>query len=113
EELLFVPVETGELAGTLPISRIGDIRVGGEHYVPVYVSEAKDPPVREERVNQNQTTLTELVLDNGEVVKLAYTGAFHKHLAETAAHAIYSVRKLMRADGVGGQSPEVFHIIGR
>jgi hypothetical protein len=113
EELLFVPVGTEELAATLPISRIGDIRVGGEHYVPVYVSEAKDPPVREERVNQNQTTVTELVLDDGEVVKLAYTGAFHKHLAETAAHAIYSVRNLMRADGVGGQSPEVFHIVGR
>lgn len=113
EELLFVPVQTGELAGTLPLSLICDIRVGGEHYIPVYVSEAKDPPVREERVNQNQTTVTELVLDSGEVITLAYTGAFHKHLAETAAHAVYSVRNLMRSDGVGGQSPEVFHVIGR
>ena len=110
EEVLFVPVETGELAATLAVSRIDDILVGGERYVPVYVSEAKDPPVREERVDQSATTTTELVLEGGDVIELAYTGAFHKHLAETAAHAIYSVRKLLSADGVGGQSPEVFHI---
>jgi hypothetical protein len=113
EEVLFVPVKTGELAATLAVSRIDDIRVGGERYVPVYVSEAKDPPVREERVDPSERSITALVLTDGQVIELAYTGAFHKHLAETAAHAIYSIRKLLSADGVGGQSPEVFHVIGR
>lgn len=113
QELLFVPVKTGELAATISVCRIDDVRVNGEHYVPVYVSEAKDPPVRDEHVDQSATTTTELLFDNGKMIKLAYSGAFHKHLAETAAHAIYSVKKLVSAESVSGESPEVFHVVGR
>ena len=53
----------------------------------------------------------ELVVDNRPTIRFLYTGAFSKHLASTAAHTIYGVRKLGRADGVGGESPKVFNIV--
>lgn len=112
EELLFVPADDVEVAATLPVSDVEDIRVGGEHYVPVYVSEAKDPPVRETHVDQAAVTPTELFLKDGRVLRFEYSGTFHKHLAETAAHAVYSVKKLGGPNGVGGESPEVLHVIG-
>ncbi|MDE0164597.1 MAG: hypothetical protein OXL36_05830 [Bryobacterales bacterium] len=113
QELLFVPADGVEVAGVLAVSEIEDIRVHGKPYVPVYVSEAKDPPVRETHVDQTATAPMELFLKDGRVLRFEYTGAFHTHLAETAAHAIYSVKRLGGPDGVGGQTPEVFHVIGR
>ena len=112
ERLLFVPADGVEVAATLPVSDVEDIRVGGEHYVPVYVSEAKDPPVRETYVDQAAVTPTELFLKDGRVLRFEYRGTFHKHLAETAAHAVYSVKMLGGSNGVGGESPEVLHVIG-
>jgi len=113
-ELLAVPVKgKGEARASLAVDDIRDIRVAGESYRPVYVSEAKDPPRREQQVDRSAKTLLELVLRDGGKLRFSYTGAFSKHLAETAAHAIYSVRRLGGADGVGGESPEVFHIVGR
>ena len=101
------------MAATVSVCRIDDVRVNGESYVPVYVSEAKDPPVRDEHVDQSATTTTELLFADGRMIELAYSGAFHKHLAETSAHAIYSVKKLAGAESVSGESPEVFHVVGR
>ena len=112
EELLFVPSDGLDVAATLVVPDIEDIRVGGEHYVPVYVSEAKDPPVRETHVDQTAVTPTELLLKDGRVLRFEYSGTFHKHLAETAAHAIYSVKRLAGSNGVGSESPEVLHVIG-
>ncbi len=113
-EILFVPVDgEGEAAATLELARITEILVQGESYRPVYVSEAKDPPVREKAVDKKAAVVTTLRLDGGEAIDLEYRGAFSKHLAESAAHAIYSVRKLGAADGVAGESPEIFHIVGR
>lgn len=113
-ELLAVPVKSdGAVAGSLGVDSIREILVAGESYRPVYVSEAKDPPRREEHVDRSATTALELVLRDGERLRFNYTGAFSKHLAETAAHGIYSVRRLGGADGVGGESPEIFHIVGR
>jgi len=112
EELLFVPADGLDVAATLSVPDIEEIRVGGEKYVPVYVSEAKDPPVRETHVDQTAVTLTELFLKDGRVLRFEYCGTFHKHLAETAAHAIYSVKRLAGSNGVGGESPEVLHVIG-
>ena len=111
--LLFVPADGVDVAGVLAVPEIEDIRVHGKPYVPVYVSEAKDPPVRETHVDQTATAPMELFLKDGRVLRFEYTGAFHTHLAETAAHAIYSVKRLGGSDRVGGQSPEVFHVIGR
>lgn len=113
-ELLAVPVKSdGAVAASLGVDSIREILVAGESYRPVYVSEAKDPPRREEHVDRSATTALELVLRDGERLRFHYTGAFSKHLAETAAHGIYSVRRLGSADGVGGESPEIFHIVGR
>ena len=113
QELLFVQTDSVEVAGVLAAPEIEDIRVDGKPYAPVYVSEAKDPPVRETHVDQTATAPMELFLKDGRVLRFEYAGAFHTHLAETAAHAIYSVKRLGGSDGVGGQSPEVFHVIGR
>jgi hypothetical protein len=113
-ELLAVPVKgDGAVAASLGVDNIREILVAGESYRPVYVSEAKDPPRREEHVDRSAKTALELVLREGERLRFHYTGAFSKHLAETAAHGIYSVRRLGGADGVGGESPEIFHIVGR
>ena len=111
-QLLLVPVEgRGDVHAVVELSQVSDIRVDGDSYLPIYLSEAKDPPAREERVDQSKTSVLELVTAAGGSIQFRYTGAFSKHLAETAAHAIYSVRKL--ADRVAGQTPEVFHIVGR
>jgi hypothetical protein len=112
QEILVVPsLGAGEVHSTIETRQIGEILVGGQPYHPVYVSEAKDPPVKEESVDQSATTVLELVT-RAQPLRFRYAGPFRKHLADTAAHAIYSARKLA-ADGVAGQSPEVFHIIGR
>jgi hypothetical protein len=113
-ELLAIPVKSdGGVAASLGVDSIREILVAGESYRPVYVSEAKDPPRREEHVDRSAVTALELVLRDGERLRFKYAGAFSKHLAETAAHGIYSVRRLGSADGVGGESPEIFHIVGR
>jgi hypothetical protein len=113
-ELLFVPSDgTGEIGATVEFAQIHEILVNSESYLPVYISEAKDPPVRERTVNKKSTTLMTLVTGSGERVDLEYEGAFSKHLAESAAHAIYSVRQLGTAHGVAGEPPEIFHIVGR
>ncbi|MEX2300180.1 MAG: hypothetical protein WD733_04535 [Bryobacterales bacterium] len=114
ELMLAVPVEScGEVSGSIQIASIDQILVGGASYLPVYISEAKDPPVREQSVDRKSKTVMALVMAGGERVEFEYEGAFSKHLAETAAHAIFSVRKLGTAHGVAGQSPEIFHIVGR
>jgi hypothetical protein len=118
ELLLAVPVEgsgevNGQVSGAIRIASIDQILVGGASYLPVYISEAKDPPVREQSVDRKSKTVMAILMAGGESVEFEYEGAFSKHLAETAAHAIYSVRKLGAAHGVAGQSPEIFHIVGR
>ncbi len=87
----------GEVHAAIDIRRIERIEVGGELYVPTYVSEAKDPPVREKTVDQKASTQMTLTLDDGARLGFRYRGAFHKHLAETAAHGIYSVRAGLRS----------------
>jgi hypothetical protein len=87
----------GEVHAAIDIQRIERIEVGGELYVPTYVSEAKDPPVRETSVDQQAATEMTLTLDDGSRLAFRYQGAFHKHLAETAAHGIYSVRAGLRS----------------
>ena len=112
EELLVVPRDRAEhVQWVIAIRQIERILVNGETYRPVYVSEAKDPPVREDSVDQAAISTLELGLEGGNRLRVEYVGAFGKHLAETAAHAVHSVRRL--ANGVAGQSPEVFHVIGR
>jgi hypothetical protein len=114
QEILLVPMEEAPaIRATIRAAEIEDILVGSERYRPVYISEAKDPPVREQAVDKKAKTVMTLVLAGGGKLQFEYEGAFSKHLAESAAHAIYSVRKLGAAHGVSGESPEIFHIVGR
>lgn len=94
EHLLLAPQEgDADMHSALSIRRIERIEVDGERYLPIYVSEAKDPPVRETTVDQTAESQLGLHFEDGNTVRLRYVGAFHKHLAETAAHAVYSVRE--------------------
>lgn len=88
----------GEVHAAIDIRRIERIEVAGEVYLPTYVSEAKDPPVRETSVDQQAATEMSLSMDDGSRLAFRYQGAFHKHLAETAAHGIHSVRAGLIAD---------------
>ena len=111
-ELLIVPVEgSGDVHSVIDVRSIVDVRVAGEGYVPIYVSEAKDPPVRETAVDSDRVTDIELVFESSDTLRFAYKGAFSKHLAETAAHAIYSVRNLARQEAEGGTGKTAFQIV--
>jgi|GEM_PF-1898081 len=97
EHLLVVPrTADADVHSALSIRRIERIEVDGETYLPIYVSEAKDPPVKETTVDQRATSELALKFNDGGAVRFRYVGAFHKHLAETAAHAVYSVREQLR-----------------
>lgn len=94
EHLLLVPqTGAGEVHSAFDIRRIAAIEVGGEPYVPIYVSEAKDPPVKEYSVDRKAQLELCIRFDNGNALWFRYQGAFRKHLAETAAHAVHSVRE--------------------
>lgn len=104
--LLVVPKKgAGEVHSAFDIRKIERIAVDGETYVPTYVSEAKDPPVREKAVDRNASSDLELAMEDGTAVRFRYRGAFHKHLAETAAHGIYSVRASLRTAGSPVEMP--------
>ncbi len=111
-ELLVVPAEgPGDVVSTIDIRQVAEILVAGEAYLPIYVSEAKDPPVRETSVMTGNKTELQLTLERGQTMCFQYQGAFSKHLAETAAHAIYSVRGLVR-EAESGESQALFQIVG-
>jgi hypothetical protein len=113
-QILVVPVNgAGEVAAAIDCAQIQEILVNGESYRPIYISEAKDPPVRERAVDKKATAVMTLAMSAGGTLSFEYEGAFSKHLAESAAHAIYSVGKLGTPHGVPGESPEIFHIVGR
>lgn len=104
EHLLIVPREhadrsDGGVHFAFCVDTLDEIRVDGGLYVPVYVSEAKQPPVREREVNRQQQSIVELKRENGDRLRFVHHGPFSRHLADTAAHAIYSVRERIRAQG--------------
>ena len=91
--LLVVPREgQGEVHSAVRIDGIERILVDGREYVPVFVSEAKQPPAREREVDRH--AVADLVMErrSGEPMRFRYKGSFARHLAETAAHAVHSVR---------------------
>jgi hypothetical protein len=98
-ELLFTPSgEALQRVEAVEIEHIQEILVEGEPYRPVYVSEAKDPPVRAgSPLDPQGAVRLELVVEGRERLRLIYRGAFARHLAETAAHSIHSAQ----AAGVG------------
>lgn len=91
--LLLVPRDRGgEVHTAVRLDAIKRILVDGRDYAPVYVSEAKQPPVRESEVDRHAVCDLVLEMREGEPFRFRYRGAFAGHLAETAAHAIFSVR---------------------
>ena len=90
---MLVPQPGLEVHSAFDIRRITSIRVDGQGYVPIYVSEAKDPPVKESAVDREAMIDLEVSLDDGGALLFRYQGAFARHLADSAAHAIYSVRE--------------------
>lgn len=114
-DLLFVPREgddEDDVRHRLSVRKLTSVRVDGEPYQPVYVSEAKDPPRLDVEVDKKATSQLQLDFDDGDALVLNYSGGFAKHLAETAAHAVYSTWRLECPDRVAGQSPKVLHVIG-
>ena len=93
--LLIVPRNAGAcVEAAVRLAAIRRILVDGRDYVPVYVSEAKQPPVRERDVDRHAVSELVLEREGGAPLRFLYRGAFAVHLAETAAHAILSVRSL-------------------
>ena len=87
-ELLVVPAEgPGDIVSAIDIRQVVEILVAGEPYLPIYVSEAKDPPVRETSVMTGNKAELQLAVEHHQTLCFRYQGAFSKHLAETAAHA--------------------------
>ena len=78
------------------IDRIRRILVDGSDYVPVYVSEAKQPPVREREVDRHASSELEIEDGAGDRFRFRYRGAFARPLAEAAAYAVHSARSLAR-----------------
>ncbi len=111
-ELLLVPRDADdEVLAAIDLGKIAKVLVDGEPYRPVFIPEAKDPPVREVHVDRSRTSKMELVFNDETSIRFVYTGAFSRHLAESTAHALDHARR--SANRVAGQSPEVFHIVGR
>lgn len=91
--LLLVPRDRdGEVHAAFRVEAIERILVDGRDYLPVYVSEAKQPPVRESDIDRHAVSDLMLKMSASEPLRFLYRGAFAGHLAETAAHAIFSVR---------------------
>lgn len=93
KHLMLVPRSEDDVRSALEIPRIRRILVDDEVYVPVYVSEAKDPPVQADAPLTGTAAQLQLELDDSRKLVFDYQGAFSKHLAETAAHGVYSVRE--------------------
>lgn len=94
--LLLVPRNrNGELHRAVALAEVERVLVDGEAYVPTYVSEAKQPPVRDREVDRHAESELKLTLRSGESLLFVYRGAFRQHLAASAAHAVFSVRNQM------------------
>lgn len=91
--LLLVPRDrNGALHRAVALADVERVLVDGGAYVPAYVSEAKQPPVREREVDRHAESELKLTLRSGESLLFVYRGAFRQHLAASAAHAIFSIR---------------------
>ena len=92
--LLLLPrVRHPRVHSAIRVAEIERILVDGREYVPVYVSQAKQPPVRVRDFDRHEVSVLLLEARQGEPLRFRYRGPFASHLAETAAHAVYSVRR--------------------
>ena len=104
-DLLVVPRDRDKAVHVaVPVDAVERILVNGRDYLPVYVSEAKQPPVRERDVDRHAVSILLLEMRGGQPMCFLYRGAFSEHLAETAAHAIFSVRARTNAKPGGTPS---------
>ena len=83
-----------------PLAGIEAIQVAAEDYQPHYVSFAKAPPVRDDNADRDARCCLTLQVNEagrpGRKLDFEYRGVFARHLAEIAAHTIYSCRALAR-----------------
>ncbi len=94
EQLLLVSRRgAGDVGAAIQLREVSQILIDREEYVPVYVSEAKQPPVREKDVDRHSITQLALKTEQGPSYLFVFRGAFGRHLAETAAYAVFSARK--------------------
>lgn len=78
--------------GGFGVDAIRRILVDGRDYVPIYISEAKQPPVRDKHPDRHAVSKLSLQLEGDRSADFLYQGTFARHLAESAAHALFSVR---------------------
>lgn len=86
-----------------PLAGIEAIQVATEDYQPHYVSFAKAPPVRDDNADRDARCCLTLQVSEADGIQarphkldFEYRGVFARHLAEIAAHTIYSCRALAR-----------------
>ncbi len=92
ELMLFTRNAAATHVRSFGVDSIRRILVDGRDYVPIYVSEAKQPPVRDNDPDRHAVSKLSLQLVGGRSADFLYRGTFARHLAESAAHAVFSVR---------------------
>jgi len=109
EMIVVSALEPGPAQTRYNLSGLREIRVDGESYQPRYVSFAKAPPRRSEKVETGARSRLALEFEP-DALQLEYQGAFARHLAEIAAHTLYDMRKLCLLNGAG--RPPQFPLLG-
>ena len=102
-ELLLVPQDADdEVSAVIDLRHVAKVLIDGEPYRPVFIPEAKDPPVREEHVDRSRSSKMELVFEDEMSVGFLYRGPFSRHLAESTAHAVDQARRPGAVKDSGG-----------
>ena len=72
-ELLLVPRDADdEVSAVIDLRQVAKVLVDGEPYRPVFIPEAKDPPVREEQVDRSRSSTMELLFSDETSVGFLY-----------------------------------------
>ena len=98
QEILITPAGAeGSILERIPLTDVREVRIAGQAYRPSYAPSAKQPPAREQSADAVAfSALVELALvrESEEPLRLAYRGAFARHLAEIAAHTVLSAKNV-------------------
>jgi len=104
EEILVTAAEAdGATLERIPLSDVREVQIEGEPYRPSYAPPAKQPPAREKTADREALVELALVRESEEPLRLAYRGAFARHLAEVAAHTVLSVRSMAPGGRAAGR----------
>lgn len=96
EEILVMrAVGETALLERIPLPEVREIRIAGAPYRPSSVLLTKEPPIREKSVEGSGVVELELARASAEPLRLAYRGAFARHLAEVAAHTLAQALRMV------------------